>query len=133
MLVKVVDPFDPAVGHRARYGHIVKEREVPHHLTQTYPSSMRTNKGAELRRQGKVGHVLRNTGHPARIDLHDIDGLCLKELLNVTRLSTFSPVAKGSRVAFLTIVLNMLSVGAAYGLDAAALPGRARAVAAWRC
>jgi hypothetical protein len=81
VLVQVVDPLDPASFRGAGQGHVVEHRQVLDDLAQADPAGVRADRHPELGGQQQVGQVLVHPGDAARVDLHDVDGIGLQQLL----------------------------------------------------
>ena len=81
VLVQVVDPFDLSSCHGRGHRGEVEHRQVLDHLAQAHAAGVRAHGHAELGRQQQIGDVLVDPGHPARVDLHDVDGPRLQQLL----------------------------------------------------
>jgi hypothetical protein len=86
VLVQVVDPLDPAAFGGAGQRHRVEHRQVLDGLAQADAAGVRADRHAELGRQQQVGDVLVHPGHPAGVDLHDVQGPGLQQLLEHDRV-----------------------------------------------
>ena len=81
MLVQVVDVFDPTFLERAAHGDEVEHGEMLHHLAQSDTAGVRAHRHTELRGEQDDREVLVHSPDAARVDLHDVDRLSLKQLL----------------------------------------------------
>src|SRR6185312_6493073 len=81
MVVEMVHELDGPILHRAADGDVIGHGEVLHELAEADTSSVRKNPDAELRGHQQDGEILVDTAHASGIDLHQVHGLCLEELL----------------------------------------------------
>ncbi len=81
MLVEVVDELDHASILAAGDGDEVEHREVLHGFAEADAAGVRAHGYAELRRQQEDRDVLVDPGHAGRVDLEDLEGVRLQELL----------------------------------------------------
>ena len=81
MLVQVIDELGDAIVHAARHGDVIEHRQVLHQLAQPDAARMRTDRHAELRRHQDHCEVLVDAAEAATVDLAEVDGPRLQELL----------------------------------------------------
>jgi hypothetical protein len=81
VLVEVVDELDHASILAAGDGDEVEHREVLHGFAEADAAGVRAHGYAELRRQQEDRDVLVDPGHAGRVDLEDLEGVRLQELL----------------------------------------------------
>ena len=81
VLVQVIDVFDHASFHRPGHGDVVEHRQMLHVLAQADAAGVRTHRDAELRREQDHGEVLVHAAEAAAVDLTEVDGARLQQLL----------------------------------------------------
>src|SRR5215207_8698853 len=93
VLVQMVDVLqDPVLG-RAGDRHEVEHGQVLHHLAESDTACVWTDRHPELGGQQQDRDVFVDATDTCRIDLNNVNGVCLQQLLKMTRLATCSPVA----------------------------------------
>jgi len=81
VLVQMVDKFDNAIFERRGDAEEVKSGEMLNIFAEPYATGVGTDGNVEFGGEEDDGEVLINSGYAATIELEDIDGLGLKQLL----------------------------------------------------
>jgi len=77
----MIDEFNCAIFHQATDGDVVGHREMLHELTQTNTAGVRIHADTEFGGQQENGQIFVDTAHPGGVDLDEIHGSRLKQLL----------------------------------------------------
>lgn len=77
----MIDPLEDVSLHRRADAYIVEQAEMLHVLAQADAACMRADNLAALARHQHHGKHLLWASEAARVNLDDIDGVCLEELL----------------------------------------------------
>ncbi len=81
VFVEVVDVLDHPVLPRTRDGHVVEHREVLDQLAESDAARVRADGHLELGREQQDRQVLVDSGDACRVDLDEVDGPGLEQLL----------------------------------------------------
>ena len=81
VFVQVVDVLDDPVGGGAGHREVVEHREVLDEFAQPDAARVRADGDAELGGEQQDGEVLVDAADPGRVDLEDVEGAGLEELL----------------------------------------------------
>lgn len=81
VVVQMIDVFDDPVVGGAGERHEVEHRQVLDQFAQADPAGVRADGHAELGREKQDGEVLVDAGDTGGVDLQDVDGAGLEELL----------------------------------------------------
>ena len=81
VLVEMIDVFDDAIFQRGADAEIVEDGEVLHVLAQAHAAGMRAHGHPELGRHKQNGQHLIDPSESAAIDLTEVDGPGLHQLL----------------------------------------------------
>ncbi|GAA4938390.1 hypothetical protein GCM10023238_00090 [Streptomyces heliomycini] len=81
VVVQMVDVLDDPVLGGAGQGHVVEHRQVLDEFAQADPAGVRAHRDAVLGGEQQDGEVLGDAADPGGVDLDDVEGAGLEELL----------------------------------------------------